>query len=124
MKTFIFAATKGKKEQTLLYNTLKHEASWIQEDNTKSLAKCYNKAIDFAIEEDIDKFLLPMSETNQESIGSMGDDTPPAVVSTKRRKFYDYFKQKFAQVTNPPIDSLREKSVMSLFKYLGTTPIL
>ena len=69
--------------------------------------------------EDIDKFLLPMSETNQESIGSMGDDTPPAVVSTKRRKFYDYFKQKFAQVTNPPIDSLREKSVMSLFKYLG-----
>ena len=58
MNTFIFAATKGKKEQTLLHNTLKHEATWIQEDNTKSLAKCYNKAIDFAIEEDVDNLIL------------------------------------------------------------------
>ena len=58
MNTFIFAATKGKKEKTLLYKTLKGEATWIQEDNTNALAKCYNKAIDFAIEEDVDNLIL------------------------------------------------------------------
>ena len=61
-----------------------------------------------------------MSDNVSESIGSMGDDTPLAIISQKSRKFYDYFKQQFAQVTNPPIDSLREKSVMSLLKYLGS----
>ena len=61
-----------------------------------------------------------MSAKVSEPIGSMGDDTPLAIISKQKRKFYDYFKQQFAQVTNPPIDSLREKSVMSLLKYLGS----
>ena len=70
--------------------------------------------------EDISKFLMPMSDNVSEPVGSMGDDTPLAILSKQDRKFYDYFKQQFAQVTNPPIDSLREKSVMSLLKYLGS----
>ena len=70
--------------------------------------------------EDISKFLTPMSNNVSEPVGSMGDDTPLAILSKQNRKFYDYFKQQFAQVTNPPIDSLREKSVMSLLKYLGS----
>ena len=71
-------------------------------------------------EEDIKKFIEPLSENISESIGSMGDDTPLAILSRFDRKFYDFFKQQFAQVTNPPIDSLRENSVMSLYKYLGS----
>ena len=70
--------------------------------------------------EDISKFLMPMSDNISEPVGSMGDDTPLAILSKQDRKFYDFFKQQFAQVTNPPIDSLREKSVMSLLKYLGS----
>ena len=63
---------------------------------------------------------MPMSDNISEPVGSMGDDTPLAILSKQDRKFYDFFKQQFAQVTNPPIDSLREKSVMSLLKYLGS----
>ena len=57
MKTFIFAASQGKKEQSLLYNTTDDDI-WIQEKNTEPLAKCYNKAIDFAIEENVDNLIL------------------------------------------------------------------
>ncbi len=70
--------------------------------------------------EDIDRFLIPMADNAVESIGSMGDDTPPAFVSHQNRKFYDYFKQHFAQVTNPSIDSIRERYVMSLYRYIGS----
>lgn len=70
--------------------------------------------------EDVDRFLVPMAESGKESIGSMGDDTPPAFVSRQNRKFYDYFKQHFAQVTNPSIDSIRERYVMSLYRYIGS----
>ena len=55
-----------------------------------------------------------LAETEQEPIGSMGDDTPLAVLSRQTRSLYDYFRQGFAQVTNPPIDPLREQCVMSL----------
>jgi len=80
-----------------------------------------NNRILFGVEqEDLDYFLLPMAKSGREPIGSMGDDTPPALLSKKSRKLYDYFKQAFAQVTNPPIDPIRERDVMSLFKYLGT----
>ena len=71
-------------------------------------------------EEDLNKFLIPMATNSREPLGSMGDDTPIASISKIDRKFYDYFKQWFAQVTNPPIDSIRERSVMSLYKYLGS----
>ncbi len=76
------------------------------------------KAFGYAIE-DVKRFLKPMVIEVKEAIGSLGDDTPPAVISRKSRLLYSYFKQLFAQVTNPPIDSLRERLVMSLSTYLG-----
>ncbi len=60
-----------------------------------------------------------LAENAQEAVGSMGDDTPMAVLSTQVRPLYDYFRQQFAQVTNPPIDSIRENIVMSLETCLG-----
>ncbi|MEM1057800.1 MAG: glutamate synthase large subunit [Verrucomicrobiota bacterium] len=69
--------------------------------------------------EETDLFLLPMAETGQEAIGSMGDDAALAVLSKKARSLYTYFSQHFAQVTNPPIDPIREKLVMSVEMWLG-----
>jgi glutamate synthase domain-containing protein 2/glutamate synthase domain-containing protein 1/glutamate synthase domain-containing protein 3 len=69
--------------------------------------------------EDLDKVLLPMAVDGKEPVGSMGDDTPIAVLSEKPRLLYTYFKQRFAQVSNPPIDPLREKLVMSLNTAVG-----
>jgi glutamate synthase (NADPH) large chain len=72
--------------------------------------------------EDIDTLLDPMAGDGKEAVASMGDDAPPAVLSTQARPFSHYFRQAFAQVTNPPIDSLREAGAMSLrtrFKNLG-----
>ena len=63
--------------------------------------------------------LRPLAEQGQEAVGSMGDDTPMAVLSRRVRSPYDYFRQQFAQVTNPPIDPLREAIVMSLETCLG-----
>ncbi len=63
--------------------------------------------------------LKPMADTGKEPLGSMGNDTPLACLSDKPRLIYDYFKQLFAQVTNPPIDSIREEVVMSLVSYIG-----
>ncbi len=72
--------------------------------------------------EDIEKTIAAMVLTEKEPILSMGDDTPLAVLSGKPRTIYDYFKQKFAQVTNPPIDPIRERVVMSLESHLGPKP--
>jgi glutamate synthase (ferredoxin) len=69
--------------------------------------------------EELREILKPMATTATEPVGSMGDDTPLAVLSKRPRLLYDYFKQLFAQVTNPPIDSIREKIVMSLSTYMG-----
>ncbi|MGH9539751.1 MAG: glutamate synthase large subunit, partial [Terriglobales bacterium] len=66
---------------------------------------------------------LPLVEQGQEAVWSMGDDAPPASLSSFRRPLWDYCKQRFAQVTNPPIDSLRETHVMSLKIFLGTAAI-
>ena len=63
--------------------------------------------------------LRPMIENGQEAVGSMGDDTPLAILSRRSKLLFSYFKQLFAQVTNPAIDSLRERSVMSLYGVLG-----
>ncbi len=70
-------------------------------------------------QEQIEELLKPMATKSAEPVGSMGDDTPLAVLSKRPRLLYDYFKQLFAQVTNPPIDSIREKVVMSLGTVLG-----
>ncbi len=70
--------------------------------------------------EEIEQVLRVLAETGKEAVASMGDDTPMAVLSTKSRSVYDYFRQKFAQVTNPPIDPLRESHVMSLSTCMGS----
>ena len=69
--------------------------------------------------EDLELILHPMAEDAKEATGSMGDDTPLAVLSDKYRPLYHYFRQNFSQVTNPPIDSLRENKVMSLKTRFG-----
>ncbi|MFA6505605.1 MAG: glutamate synthase large subunit [Treponemataceae bacterium] len=69
--------------------------------------------------EDRDTLLLSMAESGQEPTSSMGTDTPVAVFSDKSQRLYNYFKQVFAQVTNPPIDSIREELVMTLTSYIG-----
>lgn len=69
--------------------------------------------------EERDQLLRPIAESGQEAVGSMGDDTPMAVLSRQVRHVSDYFRQQFAQVTNPPIDPLRESIVMSLETCLG-----
>lgn len=69
--------------------------------------------------EERDQVMRPLAESGNEAVGSMGDDTPMAVLSRRERSLYDYFRQKFAQVTNPPIDPLRETIVMSLETDLG-----
>jgi glutamate synthase (NADPH/NADH) large chain len=74
--------------------------------------------------EDIEFFLKPMAESGKDPIGSMGRDTPPAVLSDRPKMLYDYFKERFAQVTNPPIDPIREKTVMSMVSLIGPRPNL
>ena len=74
--------------------------------------------------EDVEFVLRPILTDNKEPTWSMGDDTPMAALSTQARSFSDYFHQRFAQVTNPPIDPLREQSMMSLDCYLGRRPSL
>jgi glutamate synthase (NADPH/NADH) large chain len=69
--------------------------------------------------EEIETIINPMSLAAQEPVGSMGDDTPVAVLSERSRSIFDYFRQSFAQVTNPPIDPLRESAVMSLETCIG-----
>ncbi|WP_245978710.1 glutamate synthase large subunit [Aurantiacibacter xanthus] len=75
-------------------------------------------------QEDVTRFLEPMAVNGDDPIGSMGTDTPIAVLSKKGRLLYDYFKQNFAQVTNPPIDPIREELVMSLLSMIGPRPNL
>ena len=71
------------------------------------------------------KFLMaPMAETGQEAVGSMGTDTPISALSNRPKLLHTYFKQNFAQVTNPPIDSIREELVMSLVTFIGPRPNL
>lgn len=69
--------------------------------------------------EDIDSTIIPMATNGQEPTASMGNDTPLAVLSDKPQIFFNYFRQQFAQVTNPAIDSIREELVMSLTEYIG-----
>ncbi len=84
------------------------------ESEITALQKCFGYTT-----EDINRILEPMLSEGKEPVGSMGDDTPLAVFSSKPRLLYDYFRQRFAQVTNPPIDPIRERAVMSLATLLG-----
>jgi glutamate synthase (NADPH/NADH) large chain len=75
-------------------------------------------------QEDLKFLLAPMAANGEEAIGSMGNDSPLAVMSNKNKPLYNYFKQLFAQVTNPPIDPIREAMVMSLVSFVGPKPNL
>ncbi|HYP58194.1 MAG TPA: glutamate synthase large subunit, partial [Beijerinckia sp.] len=73
-------------------------------------------------QEDLSLLMSPMAVTGQEAVGSMGTDTPISALSSKSKLLYTYFKQNFAQVTNPPIDPIREELVMSLVSFIGPRP--
>ncbi len=75
-------------------------------------------------QEDIKFLLAPMAQAGEEALGSMGNDSPLAVLSDKNKPLFNYFKQLFAQVTNPPIDPIREAIVMSLVSFIGPKPNL
>ncbi len=75
-------------------------------------------------QEDVKFLMSPMAQAGEEGIGSMGNDSPLAVLSSKDKPLYNYFKQLFAQVTNPPIDPIREAIVMSLVSFIGPKPNL
>ena len=78
------------------------------------------KLVNFGFgQEDIDKTIVPMATAGQEPVAAMGNDTPLAVVSDRPQVFFNYFRQQFAQVTNPAIDPIREELVMSLTEYIG-----
>ena len=94
------------------------DPSLVEEPFDEKTLRSYHKLFQLTNEE-VEFVLRPLAETEQEATGSMGDDTPMAVLSRKNRPLYDYFRQAFAQVTNPPIDPLREDCVMSLSTQLG-----
>ena len=113
--------------------TSKPYKQWLR-DNARHIEASYDTAVTAPIEgqeldvyqkmfqvslEERDQVLKPLAQSGNEAVGSMGDDTPMAVLSSRERSLYDYFRQKFAQVTNPPIDPLREAIVMSLEVDLG-----
>ncbi len=75
-------------------------------------------------QEDVKFLMAPMALAGEEATGSMGNDSPLAVLSSKNKTLYHYFKQLFAQVTNPPIDPIRENMVMSLVSFIGPKPNL
>jgi glutamate synthase (NADPH/NADH) large chain/glutamate synthase (ferredoxin) len=75
-------------------------------------------------QEDVKFLIAPMAANGEEALGSMGNDSPLAVLSDKNKPLYNYFKQLFAQVTNPPIDPIREAIVMSLVSFVGPKPNL
>ena len=102
-------------------DTIEPELSELPEDTTNLLQR--QQAFGYT-QEDIARFLEPMAVKGDDPIGSMGTDTPLAVLSNKSRLLYDYFKQNFAQVTNPPIDPIREELVMSLLSMIGPRPNL
>lgn len=101
---------------------LRSKLELAEEVNGASLSQeqllAYQKMFQVSFEER-DQVLRPLAESAQEAVGSMGDDTPMAVLSQHIRPITDYFRQQFAQVTNPPIDPLREAVVMSLETCLG-----
>lgn len=104
--------------QNRLKLRLEPEPEWFENNfDEKTLVQRQN-AYGFT-SEDIKTLLLPMAEKGYEAVGSMGDDTPLAVLSKESRHISNYFKQHFAQVSNPPIDPIRERLVMSLFTRVG-----
>ncbi len=106
--------------QNRLKLRLEPEQDWQEDDyDDKTLTK--RQQVYGYTSEDVKMLLTPMAEKGYEAIGSMGDDTPIAVLSKESRHISNYFKQHFAQVSNPPIDPIRERLVMSLFTRIGVS---
>ena len=84
------------------------------ERNLEEMQRCFGYT-----REDLELIIAPMGETGKEPVGSMGNDAALAVLSKRPQSLFNYFKQLFAQVTNPPIDPIREELVMSLMTYIG-----
>ena len=93
---------------------IENEKNQYSGSDLKKIQHCFGYSL-----EDLELILHPMAEDAKEATGSMGDDTPLAVLSDKYRPLYHFFRQNFSQVTNPPIDSLRENKVMSLKTRFG-----
>ncbi len=109
------------KKNILELDSLKNRDSHFQKGDShlsQKMAVPILKAFGYT-REDLKMIIKPMAENAQEPVGSMGNDTPQAVLSAKPQLLFSYFKQLFAQVTNPPIDPIREELVMSLASYLG-----
>ena len=85
-----------------------------------SISNLESKLVNFGFgQEDIDRTIIPMATTGQEPVSAMGNDTPLAIISERPQLLFNYFRQQFAQVTNPAIDPIREELVMSLTEYIG-----
>ncbi|WP_116475696.1 glutamate synthase large subunit [Zobellella maritima] len=108
--------TKHKRRLTRFEDLPDDEAGQVDLDDVT--LRTYQKLFGYSMEE-LDQVIRVMGENGQEAVGSMGDDAPMAVLSSRARSVYDYFRQMFAQVTNPPIDPLRENHVMSLATMIG-----
>src|SRR5690606_25746621 len=95
------------------------------DDRPRSAASLLDRQQAFGwTQEDFKVILQPMAAAGEEATGSMGNDAPLAVLSNRNKSFYNYFRQLFAQVTNPPIDPIREQMVMSLVSFIGPKPNL
>ena len=118
-----FVANKRPWKKLLDLNQLNIDEIPSSEDNFKSKFSIKDLQKAFGYTQEDEKFLInPMIASGMEATGSMGTDTPIAPLSLKNKPLFTYFKQKFAQVTNPPIDPIREEMVMSVNNYIGPRP--
>jgi glutamate synthase (NADPH/NADH) large chain len=102
-----------------------HELPGAPAASTRTNVSLLDRQQAFGYTQESIKFLMvPMAESGQEAVGSMGTDTPISALSSKPKLLHTYFKQNFAQVTNPPIDPIREELVMSLVTFIGPRPNL
>ena len=117
IKNFLAKEYKGFNNQIIDLDkkfSIKKEKNIFEGNELRQRQHCFGYSL-----EDLELILHPMVEDGKEATGSMGDDTPLAVLSDRYRPLYHYFRQNFSQVTNPPIDSLRENKVMSLKTRFG-----
>ena len=102
-----------------------HELPGASDPQAKTNVALMDRQQAFGYTQESVKFLMaPMAQTGQEAVGSMGTDTPLSALSSRPKLLHTYFKQNFAQVTNPPIDPIREELVMSLVTFIGPRPNL
>lgn len=113
-------AAEHPYEEWLRKNRIKLDQISSGRNTSNSMAALSSALTAFGFhKEDIQQTLLPMAREGYEPVSSMGNDTPIALFSKKPQLFFNYFRQQFAQVTNPPIDPIREELVMSLSSYIG-----